>query len=115
MARVRRFDEELSLLDDSMSLIARVTRGRSVMASEEIFSEFVAGIPVAENARIIKPAPELLHDRVRVVLHVEELRFDQRYCGLKHRTVCERIGLRIRFVFEMKLGFENQTFRIRQV
>jgi len=76
MARVRRFDEELRFLDDSMSPIVLILVGRRVVASEEIFRELIAGIAITENACVVESPAKLIHDGIRVILHVERLCFD---------------------------------------
>ncbi len=115
MASIRSFDEELSLFDNAVCMVARVFMRRRVMASEQVFGKLVSGIPVAQESCVVETAAEFIHNRVRLVRCVDELRFHQGERGLNHGSIGECIGLRIAFVFEMQLRFKHQSFGIRQI
>ena len=115
MTGVSRFDKQLRFLDNTMRLVACVSLGRCVMAPEEIFCEFIAGIPVTQDSGLVEPLAKFTNDAVGIIFHVEELGFDERHGRLKHGAIRKGIRLRIIFAFEMELRFKHQPLGVRKI
>ena len=85
------------------------------MPPEQVLCEFISGVAIAENARVIETLPEFTDDRVCLIFDIQELRLYERHGRLQHRAIGKLVGLREGFAFEMELGFEDEPLGIREV
>src|SRR5688572_5511092 len=74
---IRSLDEQLSLLHDTISLIAVMVRGRRGVAPEQILRELASSVTIPKDFRFVEALAELTHDSVRSIDNILKLGSDQ--------------------------------------
>src|SRR6185503_18232099 len=107
IARMRRLDEEGRLLDPLMGELGAEITDRLAVHPEQELLELVAGERVVEELGVVEAGPELGHDRLGVLGHVQVHAPRERLGGGDHGGVGELRGLHRLSLVEEELGLED--------